>query len=761
MKKDISIKVYGMTCTLCSMSIEYNLERLNGVNKVSVSYAAEKALLEYDSDKVQLEDIKKTIESLGFFPEENEDKSEKGNLDGYEIAKNKLRNLLIISAALSLPLILAMMLDGLGVIDNYINPQSETSFSDLIQYLIKNTIFLHNWRVQLALATPVQFIIGFRFYKNSFYALRAKIATMDLLVAMGSSTAYFYSLYVSFFDTSSYVCGMKNIYFESSSVIITLVLLGKYLEAVAKRKTSKSLQSLMKLKVRTARVLRHDAEEYIPIEKVVVGDIIDVRPGEKIPVDGIIVEGYSTVDESMLTGESIPTQKKKNDYVTGASLNKYGTFKFRVTKVGSETVLANIIKMVEKAQQSKAPIQKITDKICGFFVPGVLFAAFSTYIIWYLIIYNQGIGLIDKPIICAVSVLVVSCPCALGLATPTAIMVGVGKGAENGTLIKDGEKLEAACKIDTVVFDKTGTITTGKLEVTDIILLNKRVLKDENDVMTFAAMAEKKSEHPLGQSIYEAAKEKFEFEISDAQEFEAIPGKGVHAVIHGNSVLIGTKKLIEENKIELANSEKVLNSLQSEGKTAVLMSFNGILDAVIGLSDKVKNNSRKAVNELEKMGIQVYMLTGDNEKTALFAANKVGIKNVIAEVLPENKAEEIRKLKENGKVVAMVGDGINDAPALAVSDVGFAIGTGTDVAIETGDIVLLGDDLRALVWAIKLSKKTMLKVKENLFWAFIYNLFAIPFAAAGNLNPVLAATAMGLSSISVTLNSLSLKRFKS
>ncbi|MDF2502516.1 MAG: copper/silver-translocating P-type ATPase [Clostridium sp.] len=747
-----------MTCSLCSISIESTLERLEGINRVNVSYSTEKAKLQYDSSKIELDNIKREIELLGFSVRKNEEDSDNG-IDPSLIQENKLRNTFIISAVLSSPLILAMILGGLGFCHDYIDPNSTTKIGAFIAYLRWRALILHDWRLQFALATPVQFIIGFRFYKNSFYALRAKVATMDLLVVVGSTTAYFYSLYIVFFQRPSFLYGMRNIYFESSTVIITLVLLGKYLESIAKGKTSKAIKILMGLKVKKARVLRNTVEVDIPIEKLLVGDIVIVRPGEKIPVDGIIIEGTSMVDESMLTGESIPVKKNEKDFVTGASLNKNGTFKFQATKVGDETVLSNIIRMVEEAQESKAPIQKIADKICGYFVPFIFLVAFSTFLIWYFIIYQSQ--LLDFALINAVSVMVVSCPCALGLATPTAIIVGMGKGAQNGILIKNGEDLEKICKINTIVFDKTGTITIGKPAVTDVIILDKSYGYDKEKIIHIAAVAEKRSEHPIGAAIYENGKE-----IIDQQEstvvksFEAIPGKGIQAVVNNKIVLIGTKKLMQENKIDLKNAETTLNSFQEEGKIAVLMAIDNNLISVLALSDKIKDKSKDVVSSLKKMGIEVYILTGDNEKTAFSVANKVGIENVMAEVKPGNKADVIQNLMYKGNIVAMVGDGINDAPALATANIGFAIGTGTDVAIETGDVILLRDDLSALPLSIKLSKKTICKIKQNLLWAFIYNLIGIPIAAMGYLNPVLAAAAMGLSSISVLINSLNLKRLK-
>lgn len=745
-----------MTCSLCSISIESTLEKLEGITKVNVSYSTEKAKLQYDSSKIELDNIKKEIELLGFLVEKNKEEDNNNGPDPSLIQENKLKNTFIISAVLSSPLILAMVLGGLGFCHDYIDPNSTTKIGAFIAYLRWRALILHDWRLQFVLATPVQFIIGFTFYKNSFYALRAKIATMDLLVAVGSTTAYFYSLYIVFFQRPSFLYGMRNIYFESSTVIITLVLLGKYLEAIAKGKTSKAIKTLMGLKPKNARVLRNAVEADVPIEKLLVGDIVIVRPGEKIPVDGIIIEGNSTVDESMLTGESIPVKKSENDFVTGASINKNGSFKFQATKVGDETVLSNIIRMVEEAQESKASIQKIADKICGYFVPFIFLVAFSTFLIWYFIIYQAQ--LFDLALINAVSVLVVSCPCALGLATPTAIIVGMGKGAQNGILIKNGEDLEKICKINAIVFDKTGTITLGKPTVTNAIILDRNYGYDEKKIMYIAAAAEKSSEHPIGTAIYENGKELIEKKSAVIENFQAIPGKGIQVVVNSEFVLIGTKKLMEENKINLKNANKTLNSFQEEGKIAVFMAINNKLISVLALSDKIKDKSKEVVSSLKKMGIEVYILTGDNEKTAFSVASKVGIENVRAEVQPENKAEVVQKLMDKGKIVGMVGDGINDAPALATSNVGFAIGNGTDVAIETGDVILLRDDLSTLLLSINLSKKTMAKIKQNLLWAFIYNLVGIPIAATGHLNPVLAAAAMGLSSISVLINSLSLKK---
>jgi len=756
-----SLKVYGMTCVLCSMIIESTLEKINGVGKVSVSYAAEKAKLEYDDAKVKLSDIKKQIELLGFSAYENDEEVTEKGLSKSEIERNKLKRLFIISLIFSFPLILAMLLQGVGFCHDSLDAFSTSKIGVFIDELRFKASLLHDWRLQLALATPVQFIIGFRFYRSSFYAIKVRRATMDLLVAIGTTATYFYSLYISLFEPVVYKFGMKHIYFEASTTIITLVLLGKYLELLARGRTSKAIKSLIQSKPKTAKVIKDGIERDIPIEKVLVGDIIVVKPGEKIPVDGFIIDGFSTIDESMLTGESIPVEKSIEDFVTGASLNKYGTFKFKATKVGNETVFANIISLVEEAQESKAPIQKIADKVSEIFIPFVILVSVYTFAIWFVIIFDCNFKIIEKPILYAVAVLVVSCPCALGLATPAALMVGMGKGAQNGILIKNGEKLEKASKINVIVLDKTGTITTGKLEVKDIILLDsEKGIDDQESLLKLAAIAEKKSEHPLGEAIYKFAKDKFGMELQDPDLFEAIPGKGISARIKEDSVLIGTKKFLAEYNIDLTKKQEVAVAIHQDNDTTVFIAINGSLIGVILLRDKIKNNSREVVSLLEKMGIEVYMLTGDNIKVAQSVAREVGIKNVIAEVLPENKTLEVEKLKNKGKIVAMVGDGINDAPALATADIGFAIGTGTDVAIETSDIVILRDDLTALPTAIKLAKHTMRKVKQNLFWAFIYNLIGIPIAASGHLNPVLGAATMALSSISVLLNSLSLNKFK-
>ncbi|MCX7745388.1 MAG: heavy metal translocating P-type ATPase [Clostridia bacterium] len=755
-----TVKIGGMSCAMCSARIEKGLLRLDGISKASVSFASEKAILEYEQGKTDLSKIVEKIEALGFsvlhpVEDQNQTLLRKDNHES-----RKLRNLFITSAILSLPMLFMMLIGGLNACGEYVDPSTESRFSLFLESLRYKTLFLHDWRLQLALSAPVQFIIGFRFYKNAFHALKSKSANMDVLVALGTTATFLFSLYISIYGIADEY-GMKNVYYEASVFIITLVLLGKYIETVAKVRTSDAIQMLFELKAKKARILKGIEEIDIPVEEVKVGDIIVVRPGEKIPVDGVIVEGCSTIDESMLSGESIPVEKHEGDEVTGASINKFGTFKFKATKVGSETKLAQIIQLVEGAQGSKAPIQKIADRVCKLFIPVVVLVSIATFLIWYFVIYHGVFFVIEHPILYAVSVLVVSCPCALGLATPTAIMVGMGQGAKNGILIKNGEELEKACRINVVVLDKTGTITTGNPEITDFIALHPdNGIYSKETLFKLAGISEKKSEHPLGEAIYKKVKEENGEELPDPDEFEAVPGKGVIAFYEGYEILVGTLKFIKEKLTLSSDSTDLLDLLHTRGKTAVLMAVNGKLEAVIGLSDTVKDHSLIAVSELYKMGIDVFMLTGDNQKTAEAVAEKVGIQHVIAEVLPQNKAEVVEKLKKQGKFVAMVGDGINDAPALATADIGFAVGKGTDIAIETADVVLLRDDLLTLPTAIKLSRKTMSKIKQNLFWAFIYNLIGIPFAATGNLSPELAAGAMALSSVSVLMNSLSLKRFK-
>ncbi|QWU18423.1 heavy metal translocating P-type ATPase [Paenibacillus sophorae] len=759
---EATLRVYGMTCTLCSMTIEAALSKLKGVRSVSVSYATEKVLFEYEEETVELSEAIRVIESLGFSAGIKGKEQESGRGSGRQREMNKLRIRLIISVLFSLPLFFAMLLGGLGLCHDVIYGQQETVFSQILDAIRQKTIWLHDWKFQLALAAPVQFIIGWPYYKNAFYSLKARKATMDILVVLGTSAAFGYSLYTVLYNEPLIILGMKNIYFEASSVIITLILLGKYLEAVAKGRTSSAIRALMELEAKSARVVRDGEEQDLLIAEVQVGDIVIVRPGEKIPVDGIVTEGSSYVDESMLTGESTPVQKGEQDTVIGSSFNQHGTFKFRATKVGGETFLARIVQMTEAAQNSKAPIQKIADKVATYFVPFVLLASFLTFAYWFWVVYGGVLFLLDQALINAVAVLVVSCPCALGLATPTAIMAGMGRGAQNGILVKNGEQLERAGKITTVVFDKTGTLTSGKPHLTDLIAAGgaDRSLSQDR-ILFLAAAAEKRSEHPLGQAIYEAGAARFQEGIPEPATFIAVPGKGVCAFVDGAEVLVGSPLFLAGYGVDLERFDgQASELLRQNGKTTVFVAIDRVLEAVAGLADELREGALEAVAELKQMGLELHMLTGDNRRTAETIAAQLGIQHVVAEVLPESKAQEIERLKQKGKVVAMIGDGINDAPAMATADIGIAIGSGTDVAIETGDIVLLKDNLLAIPSAIRLSAKTMTIIKENLFWAFIYNLLAIPLAAAGYLNPVVAAGAMALSSLSVLFNSLRLRRYK-
>ncbi|OPY58895.1 MAG: Copper-exporting P-type ATPase A [Pelotomaculum sp. PtaU1.Bin035] len=760
MTQSATLNVYGMTCTLCSAVIEASLEKMDGVIKVKVNYATEKVFLEYEESMLNVEDATRVIEKLGFSVVEKNTESAQ-ETDYAAVEQRKLFRWLILSLALSAPLFLCMVSEAAGFCHKVLDPNTTTKWGYMLEVIRYRLYGLHDWRLQIAIATPVQFIVGYRFYLNSYRSLGVGKATMDILVALGSSAAYFYSVYICIFQRAAYNLGIKSLYFEASATIITLVLLGKYLELLVKGRVSQAIKTLIELSPQNARLLKEGQETYVNIADVHVGDVVVVKPGEKIPVDGVVTEGYSLVDESMLTGENLPVDKKAGDFVTGASMNKYGTFKLKAAKVGNETRLAEIIRFVENAQSSTAPIQRIADKVAGYFIPCILAVSAITFLIWYFVILDQTAYVIDVAIINAVAVLVIACPCSLGLATPAAVMVGLGKGAENGILVKNGNVLEKACKIDTIVLDKTGTITTGKPQVTQVVLLDASLTQiDEKEILTVAATVEKNSTHPLGRAIYDKGLELSGAVPGDPDEFVEMPGKGIKARIAGKNVLIGNSEYLSENGIELAKSESLWNPLYNRGETVVFIAVNGVLTALIGLSDTIKENTGEQIERLEKMGITVYMITGDNIKAAQAVADATGIKNVLAEVLPEHKAYQVELLKSKGHVVGMVGDGINDAPALASADVGFAIGSGTDVAIETGGIVLIKHDLSALPAAVKLARMTMVKIKQNLFWAFIYNVIAIPIAATGHLSPTVGAAAMALSSVSVLLNSLNLKRLK-
>lgn len=723
----VELKITGMTCAACSGRVERVLNKLPGITTAVVNLALEKATVEYYPGVITITDIKNRVEKLGFGAH---DASNATEIDKEKLAREsevkRQRFRLIIAAVFSLPLLLAMALHMLGVMG-------------------KTTELLMNPYLQLVLATPVQFIAGWQFYRGAYMVLRNGSANMDVLVALGTSAAYFYSI-------ANILRHSHDLYFETSAILITLIILGKLLEATAKGRTSEAIKALMGLQAKTARVIRDNQEIDIPVELVLAGDIVVVRPGEKIPVDGVIVEGTSTVDESMLTGESLPVDKKTGDPVVGATINKLGTFKFQATKVGKDTALAQIVRIVEEAQGSKAPIQRFADVVSGYFVPTVVGLALLTFAAWFFLFDP---GNFSRALVNFTAVLVIACPCALGLATPTSIMVGTGKGAENGILIKGAEHLENAHRLTTIVLDKTGTITKGEPEVTDIVSLAELT---EAELLQLAVRTEKNSEHPLAQAIVNYGK-KQSLSLEDPETFSAIPGHGVAVTIDGKQIVMGTRKLMKNNNIEFESASSQIEALELQGKTVMLFALNNKLYGLFAVADTVKDNSAQAVAALKQMGIEVWMITGDNTRTANAIAQKVGISNVMAEVLPENKAEKVAALKKEGQVVAMVGDGINDAPALATADVGFAIGTGTDVAIEAADITLMRGDLTGIVAAIRLSKATMRNIKQNLFWALIYNSLGIPVAAAGFLSPVLAGTAMAFSSVSVVTNALRLKQF--
>ncbi|KAF4324935.1 hypothetical protein G195_001752 [Phytophthora kernoviae 00238/432] len=596
---------------------------------------------------------------------------------------------------------------------------------------------------QLALATPVQFYIGRPFYIGAYKALRNGSANMDVLVSLGTSAAYFYSLYLTIHGPA--------MYYETSAVLITLVVMGKLFESLAKGRTSEAIKSLMGLQAKTAIVVREDQELTIPVEEVIVGDVVIVRPGSKVPVDGEVLEGLSSVDESMLTGESLPVEKKVGDAVIGATMNKNGVLRMKATKIGKETALAQIIKVVEEAQGSKAPIQRVADVISGIFVPIVVGVAVVAFLVWYFgVTPGDFAGSLEK----AIAILVIACPCALGLATPTSIMAGSGRAAELGILFKGGEHLEQTHKIDAIILDKTGTVTKGKPELTDVL-----VEGDETEFLKLVGAAEKNSEHPLAEAIVAGIMER-NIELLRTESFEAIPGFGIKAVVSGKELLIGTRRLMDKFDVEAKQAYNMMSTLEESGKTAMLVAIDKEYAGMVAVADTIKETSQAAVSRLKEMGIQVIMITGDNERTAKAIAAQVGIDHVLAEVLPEGKAEEVKKLQAQGKKVAMVGDGINDAPALAMADIGMAIGTGTDVAMEAADVTLMRGDLSSIPDAIYMSRKTMANIKQNLFWALGYNTLGIPIAAIGLLAPWVAGAAMALSSVSVVLNALRLQRVK-
>ncbi|SOC11235.1 Cu+-exporting ATPase [Ureibacillus xyleni] len=730
-KQKAEFDITGMTCAACATRIEKGLNKMGGVASASVNLALEKATIEFNPSEVTIADIIAKVEKLGYGAHQKQENKEQVDYREKHI-KDQQRKF-IISAILSFPLLWTM-----------VGHFAFTSFLYVPDFL------MNPW-VQLILATPVQFIIGKQFYVGAYKSLRNGSANMDVLVVMGTSAAYFYSVYQAIVTVGSHHA--PHLYFETSAVLITLILLGKLFEAKAKGRSSEAIKKLMGLQAKTAIVVRDGVEKEVPLEEVAIGDTILVKPGEKIPVDGEVLEGTTAVDESMLTGESLPVDKSAGDVLYGSTINKNGFIKMKATKVGRDTALAQIIKVVEDAQGSKAPIQRMADQISGIFVPIVIGIALLTFLVW--IIWVQP-GEFTPALEVLIAVLVIACPCALGLATPTSIMAGSGRSAEFGILFKGGEHLEQTQSIDTVVVDKTGTVTHGKPVLTDVYVADGQ---DEERFLSLIGAAEKQSEHPLAQAIVQGIQEKG-IELGTIQYFEAIPGFGVQATISGQGVVIGTRKLMQQYGIDIRNVLPLMEELERDGKTAMLAGINGHYAGLVAVADTIKDTSKEAVHRLQEMGIKVIMMTGDNERTAQAIGKEVGVDAVIAEVLPEGKAEEVKKLQQQGKKVAMVGDGINDAPALATADIGMAIGTGTDVAMEAADITLIRGDLNSIADAILMSRKTMRNIKQNLFWAFAYNTLGIPIAAIGLLAPWVAGAAMAFSSVSVVLNALRLQRVK-
>jgi Cu+-exporting ATPase len=751
-REELILKIGGMHCASCAANIEKALVKTTGVNSASVSFPLEQAKISYDSQLISIPDIKKIITDTGYTAEEKKDSQDtdrEQRARDEEIKRQKIN--FIIALVLAVPISLGDMGRNLGW---WFVPE-----------------FLKNDYLLFILATIVMLFPGRQFFEGTYKGLKHGMTDMNLLIATGTGAAYTISVAATFLNLGE---AYKHTYYDTAALLIMFIVLGRYLEALTKGKTSEAIRKLMGLQAKTARIFVDGEEKEIPVGEVKVNDIVVVRPGEKIPVDGSVIEGLTAVDESMITGESIPVEKTVGDETIGATINKTGMIKFRATKVGSDTALAQIIKLVENAQTQKAPIQKIADIVAGHFILAVHVLALLAFFFWFFI----GFGYFDVPatfgmgmtspflfsLLISITVLIISCPCAVGLATPTAIMVGTGKGAENGILIKGGEALERAQKLDTIVFDKTGTLTKGEPALTDVVA----VKGSENDVLMFAAIAEKGSEHPLGEAILGGAKGR-DIDVPDASEFRAIPGHGVEVKYEGKRILIGTRKLMTDNGIEVSSLNSSMEMLENEGKTAMLVSYNNEISGIIAVADTLKETSKEAVSTLHKLGFTVVMITGDNKRTADAIAKHVGIDRVLSEVLPEDKAAEVKKLQAEGRKVAMVGDGINDAPALMQSDVGIAIGSGTDVAIESAQIVLIKNDLRDVSSAIQLSKLTLRKIKQNLFWAFAYNTVGIPIAAGilypftnppFLINPALAAAAMAASSVTVTMNTLLMKRIK-
>jgi P-type Cu+ transporter len=738
---EVTLSIGGMSCASCSSTVEEAVQELDGVLSAVVNLATEKLTVRYDPQRVRVPQMKKAITDAGYEVLESKDSDQEKEVRAKELKRQKV--LLISALSLAVPIMVFMLL---------------MQFTSLGQVQ-----FLMDWGnlILFIVATPVQFIIGYQFYSGTYKALRNRRANMDTLIAVGTSAAYFYSVAVTFFP-SSFI--NPSVYYDTSTMIIALILFGKYLEAKAKSRTSEAIRRLIDLQAKTAVIVRDGAEVQVQADELDVSDVMVVRPGEKIPTDGVVVEGASSVDESLLTGESMPVSKSENSEVIGGTVNKNGLLKVRATRVGKDTALAQIVRLVENAQASKAPIQRLADRVAGVFVPAVISIAIATFLFWFFIGY--GLFGVTQPqfifsLTVFISVMVIACPCALGLATPTAIMVGTGKGAENGILIKSSESLETAGRTTAVVFDKTGTLTKGEPQVTSVASFGI----PEEEMVRLAGIAEKGSEHPLAEALVRRARDG-NGELPDAEAFENVPGMGIRAVVEGREVLVGSRKLMASHSIDVNNVDATVVDFEAHGRTAVIVACQGRAVGVIAVADVVKDSAKEAVEALRKMKIEVYMITGDNARTARTIGEQLGISNVLAEVLPEDKAKEVTKLQAEGMIVMMVGDGVNDAPALAQADVGVAIGSGTDVAMETGDVVLIKDDLKDVVATIQLSRQTMKKIRQNLFWAFGYNVAGIPIAAGllfpftgWLLSPIIAAGAMAMSSVSVVSNAALLKGY--
>ncbi|WP_342492617.1 heavy metal translocating P-type ATPase [Bacillus sp. FSL H8-0516] len=727
--------IEGMTCAACANRIEKKINRMDGVDHGSVNFALETLQVTYHPGQTSANDIKDAVQSIGYsLIEPDADQAEEGKKDHRQAAIEKQTARFLFSMILSLPLLWAMV--------------SHFSFTSFIWL---PEAFMNPW-VQLALAAPVQFIVGWPFYVGAYKALRNKSANMDVLVALGTSAAFFYSLYESI---QLAIRGTREaaLYYETSAVLITLIVLGKLMEARAKGRSSEAIQKLMGLQAKEAVIERDGKQMTVPISDVKVNDLVFVKPGEKVPVDGEIIEGTTAIDESMITGESLPVDKTAGDMVIGATMNKNGFIKIKATKVGKETALSQIIRVVEQAQGSKAPIQRMADQISGIFVPIVVGIAVLTFLIWFFFVDP---GNMASALETFIAVIVIACPCALGLATPTSIMAGSGRAAESGILFKGGEHLEVTQSLDTVVLDKTGTVTKGEPSLTDVLAYANWT---EDMLLQLAGSAEQQSEHPLARAITDGMKERG-LEAVEVEAFQADPGHGIEAKAAGHKLLIGTRKLLQKHHIQYEQIEASVTTLEEQGKTAMLVAIDGEVAGIVAVADTIKSSSPQAIARLKEQGIHVVMMTGDNKLTAEAIAKQAGIDHVIAEVLPEEKAAHIAALQEQGKKVAMVGDGINDAPALATANIGMAVGTGTDVAMEAADITLMTGDLHAIADALEFSKKTMRNIKQNLFWALAYNCIGIPIAAFGFLAPWLAGAAMAFSSVSVVLNALRLQRLK-